>query len=135
MSIMTGRRSLRFVAAALLALTTVLVGFAHRPPAFDAVGGDRGDVFAAFAMPDGSLPDVCHLDDEPSDGTGAPTHGGFAGHCDACLLSGAPGLGAVAAVVLPVPLPIVVARVTVTDQVAVGVVSTEPVSRGPPQVV
>lgn len=123
---------MRFVAAALLALTTVLVGFAHRP----IVLGGTSSGLAAYVLPDGSWPDLCHVDLDVGtrdDGSGPPAHGGFDGHCDACLLAGAPGLGAVAEIVLPVPVPIVIARTVVTAQVASGVLLRAPVSRGPPR--
>lgn len=117
---------MRFVAAALLALTTVLVGFAHRPIVLDA----RADEVAAYVLPDGSSADLCHVDD----GAVLPTHGGLDVHCDACLLSGAPGLGAVAEIVLPVPGPTDPVRAEVVDQVGSGKVLRAPVSRGPPGV-
>jgi hypothetical protein len=122
---------MRFVAAALLALTTVLVGFAHRPIGL----ATNVDVTAAYALPDGSPLDFCRVaDGRASDDGAPPAHGAFDGHCDACLLSGAPGLGAVAEIVLPVPGPIALVRGAVAAQVAAGRVLRAPVSRGPPRV-
>ena len=119
---------MRFVAAALLALTTVLVGFAHRP-----IGVATGDL-AAYALPDGSPLELCSVVDGGARDDGAPSgHGAVDGHCDACLLTGAPGLGAVAELVLPVPGPITSVATVVRAQVAAGVVLRAPASRGPPR--
>jgi len=120
---------MRFVAAVLLALSTVLVGFAHRP-----IGAAGAGDLAAYALPDGSALELCSVVDGGARDDGAPAgHGAVDGHCDACLLTGAPGLGAVAELVLPVPGPITTVATVVRAQVAAGVVLRAPVSRGPPR--
>ena len=113
------------VAAACLALTTMLVGFAHRPLSFAATSVE----LTAYALPDGTLIDLCHLDFD--DGV-VPPHDSRARVCDACLLTGAPGLGAVAEIVLPVRVGGSVMVAVADAQVAAGAPMFAPVSRGPP---
>ncbi|WP_137156785.1 hypothetical protein [Rhizobium sp. FKL33] len=70
-----GRKLLRLFCALLL----VMLGFAHKPaPSFaaDPVPG------FAYALPDGSIADICYGDDED----GAKKHASDRG-CDACRLS------------------------------------------------
>ncbi len=122
-------RSIRLLAAALLALTTIVVGFAHRPLRLEARGYPAD--FSAWMLPDGTLPELCHFDDlggrsHDSDGANTP--------CDACLLAGAPGLGAVADLVLAPPDARVAARLASDTSVLVGAPPTAPRSRGPPSV-
>lgn len=118
---------MRIVAAALFALTAVLVGFAHRPLESFA----PYDV-ASWVLPDGTLPDLCHVDfDDPS--APVPGHGATA-VCDACLLTSAPGLGAVAGVVLPVAAGRMPVPEIARAQMAAGEPTRAPSSRGPPAV-
>lgn len=70
-------------AAALYALAMLLLGFAHMPV---AAQGARPDL-SAFALPDGSVPDICF---GSQDGTSVPQ--GSAPLCAACLLTGGAGL-------------------------------------------
>ena len=68
--------------AALYALATIVIGFAHRmpevaPPAFD---------LAAYVLPDGTTPVLCAADQD-----GEHRHGIGSG-CDACRIADAPGL-------------------------------------------
>jgi len=118
---------MRLLAAALLALTTMFVGFAHRPSRLET-RGYPADV-SAWILPDGTLPDLCHFDDlggrsHESDGANTP--------CDACRLSGTPGLGAVAEFVLATPTAHVAARLAFDTSVLVGAPPPPPRSRGPP---
>jgi hypothetical protein len=79
---------LRAAVAALYAVAMLLVGAAHAPVAGTAA--KPAVDLAAFLLPDGSLPDLCVVD---ADGPGdhAPPHVAVT-LCDACLLTGAPGL-------------------------------------------
>ena len=119
-------RSIRLVAAACLALTTMLVGFAHRPLTFAAMPVD----LSAYRLPDGTLIDLCHVDFD--DGV-VPPHDSRARVCDACLLTGAPGLGGPAEIGLPVRVGVAVVATVVSAQVAEGEPTRAPVSRGPPR--
>ncbi len=95
----------------------MLLGVAHAPVA--GVAATPTVDLAAFLLPDGSVPDLCVVD-VGGPGDHAPLH--TAGtRCDACLLTGAPGLpppGAVStapvavgsAVVMVEPGPTPVAR-------------------------
>jgi len=120
-------RSMRFLAAALLALTTVIVGFAHRPLRLEP-RGYPSDV-TAWTLPDGTLPELCHWDD-----VGGHAHGSgdATASCDACRLTDAPGLGAVAAIGLAVPSGIVLARLGHDTPALVDGHRPSPRSRGPP---
>ncbi len=71
---------------ALYALTMATLGFAHKPVA-PVAGAHSAIEMAAYALPDGTLPDLC-LTGHDQDGR----QGAAAGHCDACALSHAPGL-------------------------------------------
>jgi hypothetical protein len=78
---MTGRQIL----LALYVLAMASLGFAHRPLAL----GQAPDL-SAYALPDGSLPEICR-----TGGAGSlpgKVHAGAA--CDACLMTAAPGLPA-----------------------------------------
>lgn len=118
---------MRFLAAALLALTTVLVGFSHRPPQLEPRGYPAD--FAPWVLPDGTLPDPCHVDDGGDHDHGS---GDAAAPCDACRLTAAPGLGAVAEIGLPDPTSIVLARLTATTDAPGSSHTLVPRSRGPP---
>lgn len=121
---------MRLQAAVLLALTTMLVGFAHRPLELDPRG--YGDDFAAYVLPDGTLPALCHYDDAGGHAPLDHRGDGAQAICDACLLSGAPGLGAVAGVVLAPPAAIGFDRLAVGAAARRGSLLHAPTSRGPP---
>jgi hypothetical protein len=69
----------------LCVMTLVMVGFAHKPLAEAPLALQ----FAAYVLPDGSLPTLC-LNEDPSKPAKMGDHG-----CDACRLA--------AAVLVPVP--------------------------------
>ena len=65
----------------ICALALILVGFAHKPPqAFTTVPASE---FAAYVLPDGTLPFLCDVAN--LDGDKGPMHDH--GRCEACLLS------------------------------------------------
>lgn len=120
---------MRLLAAALLALTTVVVGFAHRPLRLEA-RGYPADV-AAWLLPDGTLPELCHYDDldgHRHDGTVGTTG------CDACRLADAPGLVVVAEAAPTPPAARVVDRLHHGAAALVGSLLPGPQSRGPPPI-
>ena len=120
------RRTLRITATVLLALSALLLGFAHKPLSLDPSPYE----LAAYVLPDGTPPFLCHSDaDAPEAGT---HHGTASALCDACLLTSSPGLGAVAAAVLPTPARLTLAAHVVADQVTIGRATPAPTSRGPP---
>ena len=120
---------MRLLAAALLALTTVVVGFAHRPPGVES-RGYPADV-AAWVLPDGTLPDLCHADD-----LGDRSHGpdDATARCDACRLVDAPGLGAVAELVLDRPRTGSLVPSGRGEPALRGSLLPAPLSRGPPRI-
>ncbi len=119
---------MRLLASALLALTTVIVGFAHRPLRLEPRGYPI-DV-TAWVLPDGTLPELCHYDD-----VGGHRHGSdAAATCDACRLTDAPGLPTVAAFVLPAPTAIPLVRHRHGPAALAGSLLPAPSSRGPPPV-
>ena len=79
---------LRAAVATLYAVAMLLLGVAHAPLAWAAAKPSVD--FAAFVLPDGSLPDLCVVADGGSGDP--PPHHVAATLCDACLLTGAPGL-------------------------------------------
>ncbi len=118
----------RVLAAVLLALTTVLVGFAHRPMA--AIGFVEREA-AAWRLPDGSPVFLCHLvladpRDRTDDGSSPVTR------CEACRLMAAPGLGSVAEIVVAMPADVPIGRATVVVAAMPVPLSVAPRSRGPP---
>lgn len=75
---------------ALYVLAVVTLGFAHKPISFSKVSGPAATNLAAFAMPDGSLPEICR-----TGGAGTPGKSHHVGAvCEVCLLTAAPGLPA-----------------------------------------
>jgi hypothetical protein len=92
---------LRATVAALYAVAMLLLGVAHAPVA-GAAAKPTVDL-AAFLLPDGSVPDLCVVDAGGA-GDHAPLHVAVT-LCDACLLTGAPGL--------PPPVSITAAPVSV----------------------
>jgi hypothetical protein len=84
----TRRKWLRAVVIALYAMAVAALGFGHRPPAvFEAVDG------IGLAAHDATLLCLSHAGGEPPHVSPA--------HCDACLLTSAPGL-----VSVPTAIPI-----------------------------
>lgn len=76
----------KVLAAAVFMLAALFVGFAHRPL---AIAQRPAPVdMTAYALPDGTLPEVCL----GADGGGDGSSHGRASSCDACVLSAAPGL-------------------------------------------
>lgn len=116
---------LRPIVLALYALAMIGLGFAHQAPVVPLDADARAEL-AAFALPDGSTPDLCLTGDESGGGAA------HAGVCDACLLTSAPGLGAVAAPVLPVPVDRVPATVATLVSAFVPASVPPSQSRGPP---
>ncbi len=74
----------------LCALALLLVGFAHRPP----VLSDQAEDYAAYRLPDGSLPSLC-ITSTDEDGNGAEHHKLHGQGCEACRIG--------ASVLLPNP--------------------------------
>jgi hypothetical protein len=116
-------RSFGSAIVALYVLAAVMAGAAHRPL---TVPSWVDPAAAAYALPDGTTPVICAVDEGRSD----PHHAVAA--CDACLLASAPGLPAPGGFVLPpsggrsvqAPLP----EAQLSDLPA----RHAPVSRGPP---
>ena len=80
-------RGSRRAVAALYALAMLLLGFAHQPV---AQANPQIDL-SAFALPDGSWPDLCRSqEDTPHDDTGGAARGLMT--CAACLLVHGGGL-------------------------------------------
>lgn len=109
--------------AALYALAMVLLGFAHRPIPLQTI---EPVSLAAYALPDGTLPDICQHD--PSTGQ----HDARDGRCDACALSHAPGLLAPAAICFPAATPYRLAAWSAPHGQFAPAATAAPVSRGPP---
>jgi hypothetical protein len=86
MQVFRQRRHLRLWIMALYALTMLTAGFAHR--SLPAGGNGIAAGLAAYALPDGSFPDICTVQDPGQSPAIA------SGTCDACLLTAAPGLPA-----------------------------------------
>jgi hypothetical protein len=83
MGIGLGFKGLRAAAAALFVLAQLTLGFAHQPVALPS--SEAPIDLAAYALPDGSLPDLCL-----NSGDAGPV---LKAHpCDACVLTSAPGL-------------------------------------------
>ncbi|MCL8384224.1 hypothetical protein [Xanthobacter aminoxidans] len=83
MGIGLGFKGLRVAAAALFVLAQLTLGFAHQPVALPS--SEAPVDLAAYALPDGTLPDLC-LNGADA-GTVLKAH-----PCDACVLTSAPGL-------------------------------------------
>ena len=120
---------MRLLAAALLALATVVVGFAHRPPRLEPRGYPAD--FSAWVLPDGTLPALCHFDDV---GGGPHDRDDVGSGCDACRLADAPGLVVATGASLPTPPVVVLARLGHGTAALAGSLLPAPSSRGPPAV-
>lgn len=115
----------KMLAAALYALAVVTLGFAHQP--IGAKGPAQAE-FAAYALPDGTLPVICGHDD-----SGAPAGPiASAAHCDACALAAAPGLPPPPASALAPPLSRKVAFVATPAFLLPPPPIHAPAARGPP---
>lgn len=125
----TARRPLsRLFAAAFLMLSAMLVGFAHRPPAA-SIDSPIATV-AGLVLPDGTFAGLCHTDFDDDGPIDRPL---AAQHCDACRLSEAPGLGAVAEIGVPPPVDHPIDRLApARPSEPTGVAMPMPRSRGPP---
>lgn len=79
-----GHRFEQWAVRILCALALVSVGFAHQLPATIGGGGGPTD-YAAYALPDGSLPTICVT---VTDDTGKASHDHADNHgCEACRIS------------------------------------------------
>lgn len=111
---------------ALYALAMATLGFAHKPVA-SVAGLLSATEMAAYALPDGTLPDLC-LTEHGQQGPQTAA----AGHCDACALSHAPGLVPPAQLVLPAQVSSrIAARIDPAGQFSPALPGG-PTSRGPP---
>ena len=111
---------------ALYALAMATLGFAHKPAA-PVAGALSAIELAAYALPDGTLPDLC-LTGHDQDGP----QGAAAVHCDACALSHAPGLVPPAQIGLPAQASVrLVAWIDPAGQFSPAL-HGGPTSRGPP---
>jgi hypothetical protein len=119
---------LRAAVAALYAVTMLLLGAAHAPVA-GTVAKPVVDL-AAFLLPDGSLPDLCIVADG---GSGDPASNHLpASLCDACLLTGAPGLPPASAADLGRLSPDTAPLVVPAEPTAVARFEVPGTSRAPP---
>lgn len=83
MRILKQRQAARAILAALYGLAMLLLPLAHR-----AITASESQDLTAFALPDGSLPEICASNKKTSD----KSPGRHASPCDACLLAGTAGL-------------------------------------------
>lgn len=117
---------MRWVAASLLAVATVVAGFTPRPlPGFPT--GD--DLVAASVVVSGS---VCVTRRTVAGDDGVPTTEIVVRVCDACLLIAAPGLPAIAADDLAGPIDRPIGRVVVAEETASSSRPPSARARGPP---
>jgi len=111
---------------ALYALAIATLGFVHKPVA-PAASAPSAIEMAAYALPDGTLPDLCLTGHDQQGPQSAA-----AGHCDACALSHAPGLVPPAQIALPAQVsPRIAAWIDPSGQFAPAL-QRGPTSRGPP---
>ena len=120
---------MRLLTAALLALAALAAGFAHRPLQLEPRGYPADA--SAWVLPDGTVPALCHGGDVDGTSPGDDTRRAA---CDACRLTAAPGLAAVAAIPLAPPPTRVVDRLGHGVAALVGSLLPAPLSRGPPAV-
>ena len=79
----------------LCVIALLFVGFAHRVPALSP----QPDVdLSAYALPDGTLPVICHTPAGTGDGSGNAV---FSGDCEFCRLAGAAVLPTPHKILLP----------------------------------
>lgn len=88
----------RVAAAALFVLAQLTLGFAHQPLSGLSLpsSGEAQVDLSAYALPDGTLPDLCL--NGKAGGTALKAH-----PCDACVLTSAPGLAAAPAPEIAAP--------------------------------
>lgn len=115
------------MAAAWLAVATVLVGFAHRPLTGFASGAD---LVAAGGIASGS---VCVTRRTVTIDGGVPTTEIVVRVCDACLLTAAPGLAAVDAGAPAPPIDRPIGRVVVAEETVSSLRPPRASARGPPR--
>jgi hypothetical protein len=121
---------LRLTVAALYALAMLMVGAVRHDIVGSASAVDREAFSASYALPNGEAAILCqHGTRGDNPGQGVPSDHGC---CDACLLTHAPGLGAIAPVGLPHP-PVGSLIVGISPMpVSIAALPPEPLSRGPP---
>ncbi len=116
---------LRPIVAVLYAVAALTLGLAHKPL---VASSDSRVELAAFALPDGSLPDIC------GSGQGnEPAHGHSSATCDACLVSHAPGLVLAAPPILGAPRLIATVEPVLLVEPVIAAPTRAPNSRGPPR--
>lgn len=85
----------------ICAIALLLVGFAHQPPAI-AMAGTQPLALAAYALPDGTIPDICFSED----GSHGDRHGPELSVCDACIIA--------SSILLPSPADVAGRRLALT---------------------
>lgn len=117
---------MRVFAAAWLTLTTILVGFAHRP-----IDGfpTAEEMIAAAGLVHATICGVVRADADDASIAHDRLHAPF---CAACVVASAPGLAASEAAAVVPPVRRVLARVGVGDDAAPGIAVDRPRARGPP---
>lgn len=124
MGIGLGFKGLRVAAAALFVLAQLTLGFAHQPVALPS--SEAPVDLAAYALPDGALPDLC-------------LNGGDAGTvlkahpCDACVLTSASGLAAEPQPALAAPDARLIAHLSLRSDRRTGEEARGAQARGPPR--
>lgn len=114
--------------AALYALATILVGFAHRNAVEASSRAERMAVYAAaYQLPGGLLPDICFDGDDGH----ADDHAG-ARSCDACRLADAPGLDLPETTLVEPPRVLRIAAYPPAETLRIGSLLHRPQARGPP---
>lgn len=117
-ALLRSKRLLRLIAA-LYALAMLTLGFAHVAVAAPAVPAG-----VQLSLPDGSLLSLCL--NEGTDGVATQVH------CEACVLTSAPGLGAVALPAVSLPDFVVLAVLSPADDAVPASYLIQPKARGPP---
>lgn len=78
-----GRKLSGYLVRGFCTLALVLVAFAHQPAAVSGIPGERTVDLSAYALPDGSLPQLC------IPGLGDSSETGFVlGSCEFCRIAG-----------------------------------------------
>ncbi len=96
------RKTLNTVTRLLCVIALLFVGFAHRVPALSP----QPDVdLSAYALPDGTLPVICHTPTGTGDGS---DNADVSGDCEFCRLAGA--------AVVPTPQEILVPLCAMVDK-------------------
>ena len=78
-----GRRITGYLVRGLCALALILVAFAHQPAAVSGIPGTRAVDLSVYALPDGSLPQLCISGLSDSGETGF-----VLGPCEFCRIAG-----------------------------------------------